>query len=73
MIHPFVLVLTFAAFSAVAPIVAGPLPTLAPAHAVNAIDQGDPICWEGGWDMGAHVSYVSGKVAQAADFAAGRL
>lgn len=53
------------------------LPTLAPQFAANSIDQcnqGDPICWEGGWDMGAHVSYVqSGKVAQAADFAAGRL
>ncbi|MCG7609742.1 MULTISPECIES: cutinase family protein [Mycobacterium] len=54
-----------------------PLPTLAPRYAADAIDQcneGDPICWEGGWDMGAHVSYVqSGKVAQAADFAAGKL
>lgn len=54
-----------------------PLPTLAPQYAANAIDQCnqfDPICWEGGWDMGAHVSYVqSGKVAQAADFAAGKL
>ena len=54
-----------------------PLPTLTPQYAANSVDQcneGDPICWEGGWDMGAHVSYVqSGKVAQAADFAAGRL
>lgn len=54
-----------------------PLPTLAPRYAANAIEQcneADPICWEGGWDMGAHVSYVqSGKVAQAADFVAGRL
>ena len=54
-----------------------PLPTLTPQYAADAIDQcneGDPICWEGGWDMGAHVSYVqSGKVAQAADFAAGKL
>lgn len=54
-----------------------PLPTLTPQYAANSIDQcnqGDPICWEGGWDMGAHVSYVqSGKVAQAADFVAGRL
>ncbi|OFB40304.1 cutinase [Mycolicibacterium sp. (ex Dasyatis americana)] len=54
-----------------------PLPTLAPRYAADSIDQcneGDPICWEGGWDMGAHVSYVqSGKVAQAADFAAGKL
>lgn len=53
------------------------LPTLTPQYAANSIDQcnqGDPICWEGGWDMGAHVSYVqSGKVAQAADFVAGRL
>jgi cutinase len=55
----------------------GPLPALAPQYAVNAIDQcnqNDPICWEGGWDMGAHVSYVqSGMVAQAADFVAARL
>ncbi|MGV0675189.1 cutinase family protein [Mycolicibacterium fortuitum] len=54
-----------------------PLPTLGAQYAANSIDQcneGDPICWEGGWDMGAHVSYVqSGKVAQAADFAASRL
>ena len=54
-----------------------PLPTIAPQYAANSIDQcnqSDPICWEGGWDMGAHVSYVqSGKVAQAADFAATRL
>ncbi|WP_441957543.1 cutinase family protein [Mycolicibacterium houstonense] len=55
----------------------GPLPTIAPQYAAGSIDQcnqADPICREGGWDMGAHVSYVqSGKVAQAADFAAGRL
>ncbi|OBJ98588.1 cutinase [Mycolicibacterium fortuitum] len=54
-----------------------PLPTLGAQYAANSIDQcneGDPICWEGGWDMGAHVSYVqSGKVAQAADFAASKL
>lgn len=54
-----------------------PLPTVAPQYAANTIEQcneADPICWEGGWDMGAHVSYVqSGKVAQAADFAAGRV
>ncbi|MFV8245279.1 cutinase family protein [Mycolicibacterium peregrinum] len=53
------------------------LPVLAPQYTANSIAQcneGDPICWEGGWDMGAHVSYVqSGKVAQAADFAAGKL
>ncbi|MFV8049980.1 cutinase family protein [Mycobacterium sp. 48b] len=53
------------------------LPMLAPQYTANSIAQcneGDPICWEGGWDMGAHVSYVqSGKVAQAADFAAGKL
>lgn len=53
------------------------LPMLAPQYAANSIAQcneGDPICWEGGWDMGAHVSYVqSGKVAQAADFVASRL
>jgi cutinase len=54
-----------------------PLPVLAPQFVASAIDQcneGDPICWEGGVDMGAHLSYVqSGKVAQAADFVAGRL
>ena len=54
-----------------------PLPTLAPQLVANSIDQcnqGDPICWEGGVDMGAHLSYVqSGKVAQAADFVASRL
>lgn len=54
-----------------------PLPTIAPQYAANTIDQcneADPICWEGGWDMGAHVSYVqSGKVVQAADFAASKL
>jgi cutinase len=54
-----------------------PLPALAPQLTANSIDQcnqGDPICWEGGVDMGAHVSYVqSGKVAQAADFVASRL
>ena len=53
------------------------LPTLTPAYAANAIDQcsvGDPICWEGGADMGAHVTYaLSGKVAQAADFVAAKL
>lgn len=56
----------------------GPLPELAPQYAANAIDQcapGDPICWvDGGFDVGAHGSYVqSGKVAEAADFAASRL
>ncbi|MGB8405838.1 MAG: cutinase family protein [Mycobacterium sp.] len=54
-----------------------PLPVLAPQLVANSIDQcneGDPICWEGGADMGAHLSYVqSGKAAQAADFVAGRL
>ncbi|OMC36523.1 cutinase [Mycobacterium sp. GA-1841] len=53
------------------------LPVLAPQYTANSIAQcneGDPICWEGGWDMGAHVSYVqSGKVAQAADFVAGKV
>jgi cutinase len=56
----------------------GPLPELAPQYVANSIDQcaeGDPICWVGGgFDVGAHGSYVqSGKVTQAADFAAGRL
>ena len=55
----------------------GALPVLAPQYAANSIDQcapGDPICWEGGADIGAHGSYVqSGKVTEAADFAASRL
>jgi cutinase len=55
----------------------GPLPVLAPELAANSIDQcneGDPICWDGGVDLGAHLSYVqNGKVAQSADFVAGRL
>lgn len=56
----------------------GPLPELAPQYVANSIDQcapGDPICWvDGGLDVGAHGSYVqSGKVTQAADFAASRL
>jgi cutinase len=55
----------------------GPLPELAPQYIANSIDQcaeADPICSEGGFDPGAHGSYVqSGKVTQAADFAASRL
>ncbi len=56
----------------------GPLPELAPQYAANSIDEcapGDPICWvDGGFDVGAHASYVqSGKVTEAADFAASRL
>jgi len=34
----------------------------------------DPICFQGGWDMGAHTAYVrNGLVNQAASFAAGRI
>lgn len=50
----------------------------APQYVANSIDQcaqADPICWEGGgFDPGAHGSYVqSGKVTQAADFAASKI
>ena len=56
----------------------GQLPELAPQYVANSIDQcaqADPICWEGGgFDPGAHGSYVqSGKVTQAADFAASKI
>jgi cutinase len=55
----------------------GPLPSVGPAYAGKTIDlcvPNDPICFEGGWDMGAHVAYVqAGMVNQAADFAASRL
>jgi len=55
----------------------GPLPRIAPAYAAKTIDlcvPNDPICFEGGWDMGAHVSYLrAGMVEQAAAFAADRL
>lgn len=56
---------------------AGPLPATGPLYASKTIDlcaPNDPICATGGWDWGAHGAYVgNGMVAQAADFAAGRL
>lgn len=54
----------------------GPLPRVGLPYAAKTIDlcvPNDPICFEGGWDMGAHTAYVqSGMVNQAADFAVGR-
>lgn len=56
---------------------AGPLPVVAPPYAGKLIDMcvpNDPICSEGGWDMGAHNAYiVTGMVNQAAADAVGRL
>ena len=56
---------------------AGPSPVIAPAYAGKLIDlcvPNDPICFQGGWDMGAHTAYVrNGLVNQAASFAAGRI
>ncbi|MCV7170649.1 cutinase family protein [Mycobacterium manitobense] len=55
----------------------GPSPVIAPAYAGKLIDlcvPNDPICFQGGWDMGAHAAYVrNGLVNQAAAFAAGRV
>ncbi|KUI20768.1 cutinase [Mycobacterium sp. GA-1285] len=55
----------------------GPLPSVGPEYAAKTIDlcvPNDPICFEGGRDMGAHVAYVeAGLVNQAAEFAAGRI
>lgn len=55
----------------------GPLPRIGPLVAAKTIDlcvPNDPICFEGGWDWGAHAAYIqSGMVDQAASFAAGRL
>lgn len=55
----------------------GPLPVIGPLYAGKSIDlcvPNDPICYEDGWDMGAHVSYIqTGMVNEAATFAAGRL
>ncbi|MGE2721965.1 cutinase family protein [Mycolicibacterium celeriflavum] len=55
----------------------GPLPSVGPGYAAKTIDlcvPNDPICFEGGRDMGAHVAYVqAGLVNQAAEFAAGRI
>lgn len=54
-----------------------PSPVTGPLYVDKTLDQclqGDPICYEGGFDMGAHVSYLqSGDVERAADFAATRL
>jgi len=50
---------------------------IGPMYAAKTIDlcvPNDPICFEGGWDWGAHGAYVqSGMVDQAAVFAASRL
>lgn len=55
----------------------GPLPSVGPDYAAKTIDlcvPNDPICFEGGRDMSAHVAYVqAGLVNQAAEFAAGRI
>lgn len=55
----------------------GPLPQVAPQYAAKTIDlcvPNDPICFEGGWDMGAHGAYIqSGMVNEAASFAAARI
>ncbi|MEO3759534.1 cutinase family protein [Mycobacterium sp. B14F4] len=54
----------------------GPLPRIGLPYVAKTIDlcvPNDPICFEGGRDMGAHGAYVStGMVNQAAEFAAGR-
>jgi len=53
------------------------LPVISPLLATKTIDlcvPNDPICYQGGWDMGAHVSYVqTGMVDQAATFAAAKV
>lgn len=55
----------------------GPRSAIGPLYAAKAIDlcvPNDPICFEGGWDWGAHSAYIqSGMVDQAAAFAASRL
>lgn len=55
----------------------GPLPSVGTDYAGKTIDlcvPNDPICFEGGRDMGAHGAYVqAGLVNQAAEFAAGRI
>jgi cutinase-like protein len=55
----------------------GPLPVISPLYAGKTIDMcvpNDPICFEGGWDMGAHNAYVqAGMVNRAAMYAASRL
>jgi cutinase len=55
----------------------GPLPRISAAYAGKTIDlcvPNDPICFEGGWDWGAHGAYIqTGMVEKAASFAADRL
>ncbi len=55
----------------------GPQSGIGPLYAAKAIElcvPNDPICFEGGWDWGAHAAYIqSGMVDQAAAFAASRL
>ena len=55
----------------------GPLPAVGVDYVAKTIDlcvPNDPICFEGGRDMGAHGAYVqAGLVNQAAEFAAGRI
>jgi cutinase len=55
----------------------GPLPHIGPLFVAKTIDlcvPNDPICFEGGWDWGAHGAYVpAGMVDQAAAFVADRL
>ena len=54
----------------------GPLPRVGQAYVAKTVDlcvPNDPICAEGGFDMGAHTAYVqTGLVNQAAQFAASR-
>ena len=53
------------------------LPVIGPLYTSKSLDlclEGDPVCFEGGWNMGAHTSYVqSGLVNDAVDFAASRV
>ncbi len=54
---------------------AGPLPKIAPLYAGKTIDlcvPDDPICFEGGWNWGAHAAYIqTGMVDQAASYRSG--
>lgn len=62
-----------------ASLIDSPLPSRGALYTGKSIDlcqPNDPVCFEGGSDIGAHsfLSYVwSGSVDQAADFAAGRV
>ena len=55
----------------------GPLSGIGPLYTAKTIElcvPNDPICYQGGWDMGAHGAYVrNGMVDQAAAFAASRI